>query len=363
MKNKKNFMIFAISLAGILAGIGTAYFFGIKKPPLPPAFDPASNPYASAIYAEGIVESSQTSGENINMYPEVAGTVKAILVSEGQEVRKGMPLLLIDDSIQRATTEQQKSSAEASHAMLEELKAEPRKENLDVTEAQVVAAQAALKTTEDELNKQQTAYEIDPRSISKDTLDNAINAATVAKTNLEVAKKQRDLTKAGAWIFDIRNQERQYNALDKSYRSSNALLSKYTLRAPTDGVVLSITTIVGSFVSPQGAYESYTQGMSPVLVLGTPQTNLQVRCYIDEILVPRLPPPSKIKAEMSIRGSKIKVPLDYVRVQPFVSPKIELSDQRQERVDVRVLPIIFRIEKPKDLHLYPGELVDVYIED
>ena len=185
----------------------------------------------------------------------------------------------------------------------------------------------------------------------------------MAKTNLLVAQKQRDLTKAGAWIFDIRNQESQYNALEKSYRSSNALLSKYTLRASTDGVVLSITAIVGSYVSPQGSYETYTQGMNPVLVLGTPQTNLQVRCYIDEILVPRLPSPSKIKAEMSVRGSKIKVPLDYVRVQPLVSPKIELSDQRQERVDVRVLPVIFRIDKPKDLNLYPGELVDVYIAD
>jgi HlyD family secretion protein len=360
MKSK---LIFIVAIVGILAGIATAYVFGIKKPPLPPVFEPASNPYASAIYAEGIVESTQTSGENINMYPEVGGTVREILVSEGQQVKAGQPLLRIDDSIQRAATEQQKSAAQASHAMLEELKAEPRKENLDVTEAQLVSAEAALKTAEDELHKQQAAYEMDPRSVSKDALDNAINAAAVAETNLAVAQKQRDLTKAGAWIFDIRNQERQYNALDKSYRSSSALLAKYTLRAPTDGVVLSITTIVGSYVSPQGSYETYTQGMNPVLVLGTPQTNLQVRCYIDEILVPRLPPSSKIKAEMSIRGSNVKVPLDYVRVQPLVSPKIELSDQRQERVDVRVLPVIFKIEKPKDLNLYPGELVDVYIAD
>ena len=360
MKSK---LIFIVAVVGILAGIATAYVFGIKKPPLPPVFQPASNPYASAIYAEGIIESTQTSGENINMYPEVGGTVREILVSEGQQVKAGQPLLRIDDSIQRAATEQQKSAAQASNAMLEELKAEPRKENLDVTEAQVVSAEAALKTAEDELHKQQAAYEIDPRSVSKDALDNAINAAAVAETNLAVAQKQRDLTKAGAWIFDIRNQERQYNALDKSYRSSSALLAKYTLRAPTDGVVLSITTIIGSYVSPQGSYETYSQGMNPVLVLGTPQTNLQVRCYIDEILVPRLPPPSKIKAEMSIRGSNVKVPLDYVRVQPFVSPKIELSDQRQERVDVRVLPVIFKIEKPKDLNLYPGELVDVYIAD
>jgi len=162
---------------------------------------------------------------------------------------------------------------------------------------------------------------------------------------------------------DIQNQERQTDALEKSYRASSALLSKYTLRAPTDGVVLSINSIVGNYVSPQGGYESYSQQMNPVLVLGTPQINLHVRCYIDEILLPRLPAASKVKAQMSIRGSNIKIPLDFVRVQPFVSPKIELSDERQERVDVRVLPVIFKFEKPKNLNLYPGELVDVYIGD
>jgi len=357
----KNRWLFAVSFAGILAGGAAAYYFSITKPALPPVFHPVSDPYVSGIYAEGIVESVQSSGENVNIYPEVAGTVKEILVAEGQQVKKGTPLLLIDPSIQKATTEQQESAAEASHAMLEELRAEPRKENLDVAEAQVVAAEAALKTAEDELSKQRTAYEMDPRSISKDALDGAINAAALAKANLDVAERQRDLTKAGAWSFDIRNQERQYNALEKSYRASDALLSKYTLRAPTDGVVLSITTIVGNYVSPQGAYESYSQEMNPVLVLGTPQANLHIRCYVDEILVPRLPPPSKMKAQMSIRGSDVKIPLEYVRVQPYVSPKIELSDERQERVDVRVLPILFKVEKPKNVNLYPGELVDVYI--
>jgi HlyD family secretion protein len=359
----RNRLLFGLSLTGIVAGIVAAYLFSLTKPALPAVFSPASDPYASGIYAEGIVESMQSSGENIDIYPEVAGTVKQILVAEGQKVEKGTPLILIDDSIQRATSQQQQSAAEAAHAMLEELRAEPRKETLDVTEAQVGAAQAALKTAQDELAKQKASYEIDPRSVSKDALDTAANAEALAQANLEVAKKQRDLTKAGAWTFDIRNQERQYNALDKSYKSSTALLSKYTLHAPTDGVVLSIATVVGAYVSPQGSYETYSGAMDPVLVLGTPQTTLQVRCYIDEILVPRLPQVSKMKAEMSIRGSKTKVPLDFVRVQPLVSPKIELSDQKQERVDVRVLPVIFKVEKPKDVNLYPGELVDVYISE
>jgi len=358
MRNK---ILFVLSFIGILAGTAAAYYFGMTKAALPPVFQPVSDPYVSGIYAEGIVESVQTSGENINVYPEVPGTVKQILIAEGQQVSKGTPLILIDDSVQRATTEQQKSAAEAARSLLDELKAEPRKETMDVAEAQVIAAKATLKNAEDQLNKQKAAYESDPRSVSKDALDNATNAAAMAESNLEVAKKQRDLTKAGAWSYDIQNQEKQYNALEKSYLASSALLEKYTLRAPNDGVVLSIGTVVGNYVSPQGSYESYSQGMTPVMVLGTPQGNLAVRCYIDEILVPRLPAVSKMKAQMSIRGSNAKLALDYVRTQPLVSPKIELSDERMERVDVRVLPIIFKVEKPKDVNLFPGELVDVYI--
>ena len=199
MKNK---MVFIISFIGALGGIAAAIVSGITEPVLPPAFNPAASPYPSAIYAEGIVESAQTSGVNINIYPEVAGTVKEILVSEGQQVKAGQPLLRIDDSIQRATTEQQGSQAEAAEALLEELKAQPRKENLDVADAQVAAAEATLKTAQDTLQKDQAAYEIDPRSVSKDALDSALNAAAVAKANLIVAQKQDDLTRAS---LDLRH--------------------------------------------------------------------------------------------------------------------------------------------------------------
>lgn len=354
-------LLFILSMTGVVAAWTVAYLSGITTPPLPPAFTPATNPYSSGIYANGILESDQSSGENINVYPEVAGTVKKILVSEGQDVKTGDLLLLIDDSIQRATVEQLQSQTQAAFSLLEELQAQPRKESLDVAEAQVAAAAAGLKTAEDALDKQQASYSLNSKTVSKDALDGAANAANLAKASLEVARKQRDLIKAGAWVYDIHNQERQANALHKSYLAASALLSKYSLRAPNDGKVLAVHPAVGSLVSPQGSYDTYTQGMTPVLVLGSPQTQLHVRCYVDEILVPRLPDPSKMKAQMSVRGASSKIPLEYVRTQPIVSPKIELSDQRLERVDVRVLPIIFRLENPKTLNLYPGQLVDVYI--
>ena len=86
-------------------------------------------------------------------------------MAEGQEVRKGQSLLLIDDSIQRATVEQQHSQWQAALTALAELRAQPRKETLDVAKAQVDAAQASLKTAQDELVKQadrlRTGSEID----------------------------------------------------------------------------------------------------------------------------------------------------------------------------------------------------------
>lgn len=358
MKRK---LIFILAFFGFVAGLVAAYVYGIQQPPQPPVFTPASNPYARGLYAEGIVESDQPAGENINVYPNVTGTVTNITAHEGQAVKAGEVLLTIDDSVQSATAAQLAAQAEAAAAILDELKSQPRKETLDVASAQVGAASAALRMAQDQFDKQQRAFVIEPKAVSKDTLDNAANALKVARANLDVVTRQYRLTQAGAWIYDIRSQQKQVDALRKAAASADALVAQYTIRAPSDGVVLSVNAAAGSYVSPQGVYEPYTQGQAPVLVIGAPNGQLAVRCYVDEILIDRLPDPHALKARMSVRGTHIEVPLEFVRVQPYVSPKIQLSDQRVERVDVRVLPLIFRVTLPKNVHLYPGQLVDVYI--
>jgi len=307
----RNKVIFIAAVIGLLIGIVASYISGIEKKPQPPAFNPASNPYAKGIYANGIVESYQHNGANINIYPEVPGTIKQILVSEGQSIKKDTPLILIDDSVQRATVEQQK--------------------------AQIEFANASLKSSQDQLDKLRQSYALEPRSVSKNDLDNAENVVNMAKANIEVVRKQ--------------------------YELAQTLLSKYTIKAPMDGAILSINAAAGSYVSAQGSYDTYTQGFAPILVMGSSQAFIGVRCYIDEILVHRLPKASLMKATMFIRGTDISIPLEFVRVQPYVSPKIELSSQRTERVDVRVLPVIFRFKRQKDIDVYPGQLVDVYIGD
>lgn len=354
-------IIFLVSAIGVILGLYSAYVSGQRPAAQPPAFAPAANPYEKGIYCNGIIESAQSNGSNINIYPEVSGPVTRILVSEGQAVHRGDALLTIDDSVQRATAEQQHAQADSAKAILEELKAQPRPETLDVAKAQVENARANLKSAQDELLKMEHANQLAPGSVSSDQLDNSRNAVKVAETNLAVVERQYDLTKAGAWIYDIRNQESQAQALAKQAAAADALLAKYTLRANCDGIVLSIETAPGSYVSPQGAYGTYTQGFSPLIVMGTTQDYLEVRCYVDEILVTRLPAANRMTAKMFIRGTDITLPLTFDRLQPYVSPKIELADQRLERVDVRVLPVLFKFAKPKDMNLYPGQLVDVYI--
>ena len=318
-------LLFALAIIGILAGFASAYVFGIKQNPLPPAFNPASNPYQKGIYANGIIESYQASGENINIYPEVPGVVTKILIAEGQHLNAGMPMLTLDDTVQRATVAQLKAQAESARE-------------------QIGLAKASLKSLLDTLDKQTKSYNLDPKSVSKDVLDTAQNAVEVGKANLTVSEKQ-------------------YEASLKAYQTANVLLSKYVIKAPSDGSALSVNTAPGSYISSQGSYNSYTGGVDPPIVMGKLQNYIEVRCYIDEILISRLPKTTQMHARMFIRGTDISVPLEYVREQPYVTPKIELSNQRTERVDVRVLPIIFRFAKQKDITVYPGQLVDVYIGD
>jgi HlyD family secretion protein len=357
MRNK---IIFGISILGVIAGLIAAYVFGLQRASQPPVFKPVTSPYATSIFANGIIESDQLSGSDINIYPEVAGPVTQVLVHEGQQVLAGDPLLCIDESVQKATTEQLRLQAEAALSALMELKAQPRPESLAITEAQVEVATSNLKVATDTYAKRHAIHLVAPTAISQDELDTDKDAVVQAQAAVDLASRQNDLTKAGAWSYDIANQQKQYAGLKQAYDAANALLVKYTVKANRDGVVLSLNATVGSYVSSHGAYDTYTQGSDPLVVMGTPQNYLAVRCYVDEILVSRLPPQDHMQAQMSIRGSDTKIPLEFVRVQPYVSPKIELSDERQEQVDLRVLPVIFRFQK-RDLPVYPGQEVDVYI--
>ncbi|WP_085639694.1 MULTISPECIES: biotin/lipoyl-binding protein [unclassified Pseudomonas] len=197
-----------------------------------------------------------------------------------------------------------------------------------VPRANLELAEANLAVAADQYAKRLAAYRMDARSISVDALDTAKNQAAQARAAL---------------------------------KASAAELARYVIKAPAEGTVVTLNGAVGSYVSPQGVYSLHTQGFTPLVVMTGGQERLVVRCYVDEILIDKLPPADQMEAQMAIRGTQTRVPLQFWRIQPYVTPKIELSNQRQERVDLRVLPVLFRFESKGLPTIYPGQLVDVFI--
>jgi HlyD family secretion protein len=88
---------------------------------------------------------------------------------------------------------------------------------------------------------------------------------------------------------------------------------------------------------------------------------LQVRAYVAERLVRELPSSSRLVGRMFIRETNTNVPLTFAGVPPYVPPKGERSDPWRERMDVPVLPVIFRFDPPPHVVVHPGQLVDVYV--
>ena len=355
-------LIFLLSLLGLIGAGYSAYLFSLPRKGQPPVFQPATNPYAQGIYAIGIVEADQSSGANTNLYADVTGVVSRVLVHEGERVHQGTPLLQLDDSVPRAQLAQQQQAAAAAQSQLAQLHAEPRPETLAVAQAQADVAYAAVRQAQIQFDKLREAQQINAGAVSRDSVDNARSSLEVARATAELADRQLALTRAGAWSYEIASQDAQFHALERAAAAAEAQLEKFVLRAPRDGMVLSIGVAAGSYLGAQGSYDTYTESYVPPVVMGSGGGGtLAVRCFVDEILLQRLPEAGKMRAEMAVRGSKQRIPLQFQRIQPYVSPKVELSNQRQERVDVRVLPVIFSFKPDAATRIFPGQQVDVYI--
>ena len=87
---------------------------------------------------------------------------------------------------------------------------------------------------------------------------------------------------------------------------------------------------------------------------------LHVRADIDENDIPRF---DRRRAAVAIeRGSKQRtIPLEFRRIEPMVGPKKQLTGLNTERIDTRVLQVIYAV-KPTDVPLFVGQQVDVYMQ-
>jgi HlyD family secretion protein len=123
------------------------------------------------------------------------------------------------------------------------------------------------------------------------------------------------------------------------------------VRAPVDGDVLQVNVRQGEYVGTP-----HTQAL---VVLGNIH-RLHVRIDIDEHDIPRFRP--GLPAKASLRGHpEAAYPLNFVRVEPYVIPKKSLTGDNSERVDTRVLQVIYSLDI-SDKPIYVGQQLDVFID-
>ena len=241
----------------------------------------------------------EASTENISIGTPIAGIVAKIFVHIGSNVKTGDALFTLDDRAQRAELATRRAAVQ-------------------VAEAQVADARYVL---------------------------------TIAETLAEkgvVSIENRDRNR-----FATQKAEAQLAQARAELNSSETDLERLTVHAPVDGQVLQMKVHLGEFAPAASA------GQPPLILLGGVKP-LNVRVDVDENDAWRVS--AGASATGFLRGHKeVKTPLQFVRFEPYVVPKKSLTGDSTERVDTRVLQVIFSFERG-DLAIFVGQQMDVFID-
>jgi HlyD family secretion protein len=308
---------------------------------------PPLSPFTHKIAGEGIIEAST---ENILIGTQLSGTIAQIYAQPGETVKTGAPLFSLDKRTYESQRLQQACALEVAEAALALLKAQPRPETIPPLEAKVTEATASVSSAQAQwdsvVNLRGTGAVADEDFRSRQA------QLEFSKAQLEEAKSNLALHLAGAWSYEIAQAQAQVDLAKANLRVTETNLALCTVRAPTNGTLLRIYAHVGEF-APGG------QLTTPLMVFGN-TAPLNLRVDIDEKDI------SRFLSEKSAYGiprgnSTQKFPLKFVRTEKLVVPKKSLTGDPNERVDTRVMQIIYTL--PLDATgLYVGQQMDVYIE-
>lgn len=301
-----------IALIGILAAI---YFIVVQSPDrsmAEAAEEPArvSGELAGQprVAGAGVVEPSS---EVVEVGTALSGLVEDVMVSAGETVTRGQPLFRVDTRAVRA--------------------------RINETRAAIARAQAAIaeaRAAESAASRQLALYRDidDPLAVSRAEIIQAEGNASTARARRQLA--EADLAAARAQLTSARTE-----------------LDRLTVRAPISGEILRIDVRPGELVNAGPG------GGGPYVRMG--QTNpLHVRIDIDEDEAVRVDMGGE--AVVSPRGdADRRISARFVRAEPLVVPKRSLTNTASERVDVRVLQLIYAL--PEDSGLRVGQQVDAFI--
>jgi multidrug efflux pump subunit AcrA (membrane-fusion protein) len=299
-------------LVGVLAALGASYSIARTQPRRqatePPAPPPRTD-YASTVAAVGLVEAST---ENISVGTPLSGVVASVFVTAGETVKLGAPLFELDTRHLRAELAVRRQAVAVGAARQEVASA-----HLEDVKRQLAFAEQVK----------------DKRAISEEEVSRRRSAAATAAAELQQARAE-------------------LAAAESQAAAALVEIERSIVRAPLDAEVLQVKLRVGEFAAA-------TQVPTPLILLGRSKP-LHVRVDVDEQEGWRVR--SGAAAVGHLRGNAdLKTPLQFVRFEPFVVPKRSLTGDSTERVDTRVLQVIYRVER-SDLPLFVGQQLDVFID-
>jgi HlyD family secretion protein len=282
-----------------------------------PVAAPPQAPFASCVAGAGIVEAST---ENIDIGTTVPGVVMKVDHTVGDRVKAGEPLFEIDNRDILAELEIRKAALVAAAS------------NVD---AQTAVAQDADSQWE------KVKGLSDARVISVEESDRRHFAAISADAKL--AQARADVT-----------------ADQASINASKIELERRIVRAQVDGTVLQCKIHPGEYAMA-GSYAVPGIASSALMKFGNIDV-LNIRVDVDENDAWRVDTRHPARAVAYVRGNRaLSTPLTFVRVEPYVTAKTSLTGDSSERVDTRVLQVLYSFD-PKKLPVYAGQQMDVFIE-
>jgi multidrug resistance efflux pump len=338
-------------LALAMGGLGF-YHVGRESqsaPPTAPPETPARSPYQDSIAASGVVEART---ENIAIGSALSGLVLEVYVPSdrvGTKVAAGQPLFRVDDrhlTAQLRVAEGQLAMAEARLARLQK---QPRPEELPPSLAKVKAAAADAARLQDQFERSRRL--VNGGTITQEEHVIRQRSYEAAVHDLARAQSEFDLLKAGAWKPDIDIAQAAIDEALAQVEQTKTEIARATVAAPVDGVVLQVNVRPGERVSERDS--------EALVVLGDTST-FHVRVDIDERDIARFRPGAPAKAFP--RGETAReMAMRFARVEPFVVPKRSLTGDNTERVDTRVLQVLYAIEQSQ-YPVYVGQQLDVFID-
>jgi HlyD family secretion protein len=311
------------------------------EPPIPPVIAP----FARTLAASGIVEPTT---EDVVVGTHVAGVVERVHVWAGERVAMGAPLFRIDARKAAAELAVREAGLADAEAQLHRLRSLPRPEEVPASEARVREAQAAVVAAEDAYRR--TARLAAARTVPEAELIARRQELEQARQRLARAAAEDELLRAGAWQEDIAVAESAVRRARAHVEQARTEIARLTVTSPIDGDVLKVDVRAGEQVG--------TEAGQRLMVLGRIRP-LCVRADFDESEIPRFD--RSASAHAHPRGDSTRTyRLRFVRVEPYVVPKRSLTGDNRERVDTRVLQVVYAVDEDSP-GLFVGQQVDVFV--